>query len=133
MREDYIIEGLRNMTYEDSDGVCHMDSEGLLGSYIDLCGCGNPEEALKFIRLSLSQIDKLKTVWQKEITYENWEKENKEIYFNSGIEYFTYYMLDNYKLTEHGGSVPGWLSEKGKILLHDLNIWYEELQEEMND
>lgn len=134
MNEDYLIEGLRNRTYEDSDGIYYMNAEGLLGTYMDFCGCGIPEEALKFIRSALNQVNRLKeVVLEDKLTYKEWEQENKEIYFNAGIEYFTYYMLDNYGLIEHGGSVPGWLSEKGKILLHDLNIWYRKLEEEIND
>jgi hypothetical protein len=33
-------------------------------------------------------------------------------------------VIDNKEFTEHGGSVPGWLSKTGKSLLHELNDIY---------
>lgn len=42
--------------------------------------------------------------------------------------YFFFYWASDRQLTEHGGAVPGWLTEKGKTLLADLKEAFEELR-----
>lgn len=85
------------------------------------CGCGHPESALQYMRDVMSHINRLKEeVWENKITYEQWNQGGKKIFSNDGAEYFAYYILDNLELTEHGGLVPGWLSEKGLEVLEEL-------------
>lgn len=43
-----------------------------------------------------------------------------------GLAYSYFYMLDAAELIEHGGSVPGWLSDSGQSLLADLKLIGEE-------
>lgn len=78
------------------------------------CGCGLPEYTYKFIFNGLKHIKKLGDCG---CNYKLWEQEGKEIFHTSGIKYFFYYVLDNIGLTEHGSSVPGWLTVEGEILL----------------
>ena len=38
-------------------------------------------------------------------------------------------LLDEKGLTEHGSCIPGWLTEKGKHLLDDLNEYFNKNKE----
>lgn len=82
------------------------------------CGCGFPEESQKFIRDVLQHIDHLsnglKTIEEGLSFFDN----------HIGLAYTMYYIFDKYELTEHGSSVPGWLTEKGKKVLDQLNELY---------
>ena len=64
-------------------------------------------------------------VWEDKQTYEEWSAAEKRLFGSSGAAYFVYYVLDEKELTEHGTSVPGWLTEKGLTLLQDLNEYLE--------
>jgi len=81
---------------------------------LGLCGCGHPEDAARYLADVLRHIDRLKyEVWEEKLTYDEWMEAGKSLFVNGGAECFTYYFLDNLDLIEHGGSVPGWLTEKG--------------------
>lgn len=50
------------------------------------------------------------------------EREAEQSLFGSdGAAYFMYYWMDKEGLTDHGGSVPGWLSTRGRSVLHELD------------
>ena len=99
--------------YEDIiDFIC----TGILG----FCGCGRPIDALIYIRDVLSLIDEWTGHEFQKITYEEHKEKEKALFNNEGQAYFTWYYLDNLGLTDHGGSVPGWLTPEGEILLSDL-------------
>lgn len=88
-----------------------------------------PDSALNHVRKALQLVYDLKhLVWEKKITYEQWEQRSKEVFFNEEIEYFTWYVLDKKELIEHGSSVPGWLTQKGIELLSDLNELYSNVK-----
>lgn len=104
--------------YTDEDGCYHETlndfiTVGVLGFY----GCGMPEEAMKFVRNGLEYIQ-----WRikSEVPFSEKEKKEKEVFGNQQIAYFFYYWADKERLTEHGGSVPGWLDKKGEQLLEAL-------------
>lgn len=117
----FVDRWLKDGTYVDEDGI-HYDTpeEVLQCKIMGHCMCGYPEESLRFIRNALRAIDRI-----------DWA-ERQEFFgpLDCGLEYTIYYMLDKYKLTEHGTSVPGWLTEKGEELLHDLDILLAEEQED---
>ena len=117
--------------YTFKDDCYYEDAESLIATgVLGFCGCGMPDAALEHVRKALQIVDDLKQlVWEKKITYEQWEERKKEVFANSGQEYFMWYFLDNKELTEHGGSVPGWLTQEGIELLEDLN----ELSAEANE
>jgi hypothetical protein len=104
------------------DGINYNDLESLIISGIfNFCGCGLPEEAIKFIRDVMAHIDRKRPDNQKfEDFYKEWSEEGDKI-APLGALYFTYYVLADKELTEHGGSVPGWLSPKGRETLELLN------------
>ena len=96
--------------YEDEDGVYSKTArEFLLESVLGWCGCGRPDDALLFVRDALWRIDG-----------------HIPLELDTGPAYFVYYVLDEKGLTEHGVGVPGWLTDKGRKLLEDLNEWAEQ-------
>lgn len=108
--------------YYDQNECYYEDAESFIATAIlGFCGCGMPDKALEHVRRALQIVDDIKLVQEKKITYLQWEERKKEVFANEGAEYFMWYFLDNKKLTQHGGSVPGWLTDKGIELLHDLN------------
>lgn len=118
----YIDKFKKENGYYDQNECYYEDAESFISNGIlGFCGCGMPDAALEYVRKALQIVDDLKQlVWKKKITYEQWEERKKEVFVNDGAEYFMWYFLDNKKLTEHGGSVPGWLTKKGIELLADL-------------
>lgn len=110
-------------SFIDPSGSYYESAEDFLQiSTLGFCGCGCPEESLGYVRDVLQHIDNLKQlVWEKKQTYEEWAAEGSKLFSNDGARYFTFYVLDQKELTEHGGSVPGWLTGKGRELLEDLN------------
>lgn len=103
-------------SYAYEDAVSFIAS-GMLG----FCGCGKPEEALTFMRDVMRHIHCLQSddFLSAEEAFEDWVKEGQKI-GSEGALYFAYYVLDDKQLTEHGGSVPGWLTPAGMELLQDL-------------
>lgn len=125
--------------YTDPDGVWHQDANGFILGYIfGFCGCGMPTEAMKYIRDVMQHVENLHvlnnpdelTPDARSALYDKWAEDGKAIFPNQGAEYFAYYVLDAKGLTEHGGSVPGWLTPKGREVLSDIN---EILTMEEND
>lgn len=104
--------------YKDEDDCCYDDAEDFLTTKIlGFCGCGIPMAAAHFVRDALQNVeDKMR------MGYDEGEKLANKIYSNDCVKYFTWYVLHEKGFTEHGGSVPGWLTVKGQELLHDLNV-----------
>lgn len=108
--------------YYDQEGCYYEDAESFIATGIlGFCGCGMPDDAVEYVRKALQLIDDLtQLVYEEKLTIEQWKEREKLIFTDYGAEYFMWYFLDNKKLTEHGVSVPGWLTEKGTELLSDL-------------
>jgi len=92
------------------------------------CGCGRPQDSLLFLKKLLNHMNI--TIRREDYgSYEEYSKASDEnmaildsyFYNDDGLKYTIFYMLDKYGITEHGGSVPGWLESKGDILLEELN------------
>jgi hypothetical protein len=95
--------------------------------YEDLkwCGCGNPEEALGFMRDVMQVMhdrseESHKEPWTSDYERSAWKRGTDKLDAmlpgTLGLTY--YYMLDAHDLTEHGGSVGGsWLTDKGEKVL----------------
>lgn len=87
------------------------------------CGCGKPEDAVKHVHKALQLVsDRTELIiGDGSLSSEEWDKRNTELFGSEGAMYFMWYWLENQELTEHGGSVPGWLTAKGEELLTRLN------------
>lgn len=88
------------------------------------CGCAQPVDAFKFLRDTLFLINELKEeVWNdlSGETYDEWSNKFYHSLLGSkerpGLSCWWLYWIDHIGLTEHGGSVPGWLTTKGKEVL----------------
>lgn len=105
---------------ENAEDLLHV---GLLG----FCGCGQSQENLLYILGGLELINDNCPVRVNDDNFEKWHKE-KDIrvvahFGNINAAYFFYYWTDKKDLTEHGGSVPGWLTDKGKEMLGLFVEW----------
>ncbi len=125
--------------YIDANEVHHSSAEDYLCAQLGFCGCGMPNEALKFTRDALQLIEDLhtlnhrpecdeRTIWEKH--YDDWNAKVAQLLPTNGHEYFVWYFFDAKRLTEHGGSVPGWLTAAGRTMLQDLNAWIENSENE---
>lgn len=116
--------------YKKSDGTYEIDGliydtieDALMMGVFGFCGCGMPLYTLAYIRDELENIERY-TEWVNEnhhITKDipsPMENNNKEE--NLGRSYFIWYWFDKMGYTDHGGSVPGWLTDEGESLLECL-------------
>ena len=120
---NYYLKDIDLNSYDVTEDLQHILFEA-----VDFCGCGMPDYALLYIRKGLLLLEQLKTSWRSEDKkgdYEKWDVDSKEFFGSDGSFYFFYYWCDKEDLSEHGGAVPGWLSEKGEEYLAALNIWHE--------
>lgn len=85
---------------------------------LGFCMCGLPEEALKFIHDLLAWVDHRMNSKAPALQGEEWTKYFRDIDAGydkiladnkDGLKYMLFYFLDDKELTEHGGSVPGWI------------------------
>lgn len=81
---------------------------------IGFCGCGRPEDALGLIHRFLGYYNQE----AEKTTHFDWNRVSAT--HESGLIYFILYQFDRVGLIEHGGSVPGWLTEKGLALREAL-------------
>ena len=99
----------------------------------DCCACGMPEKNLEYILGALELIKDRGPESNKPLGKDTewslwWDQHKKDTIAHHGSEepaYFFYYWADNQKLTEHGGSVPGWLTAKGEEVLKLLKAWLD--------
>lgn len=118
--------------------LCLGSWEDALGDVLGFCGCGRPEDALLYIRNLLRILNEDspdsfgpggREKWNE--WYKNHRARIDTFFHNdSGAEYLAYYVLTDKDLLEHGGSVPGWLTQKGKDFLTDLEAHSAELEAE---
>lgn len=117
--------------FEDGEGGyihegCTSDSaeELIAVGLFKWCGCGQPWTSLAYALAALQNIADLKDrLWEKQITWEQWNANEMALHGDSGRAYFFYYWADGLGLTEHGGSVPGWLTDYGREVLGLLHEW----------
>lgn len=100
------------------------EADALAVGVLGFCGCGIPEETLEWVGGGLQLIVDIKAkVWDDSNPYDYhaWAADVREHFGpERGSEYFFWYWASDRKFTEHGGSVPGWLTELGEQLLADI-------------
>lgn len=130
------LEGVDGMTfdkYKQPDGTW-LDEEGtswdardwLSIKVLDFCGCGHVERNLEFVRdglkliqkrsAYLSSIEKVTDVVMAEL-----KRMEEEVFGTQAAAEFFYQVAAARNLTEHGGSVPGWLDEAGENFIKDVD------------
>jgi hypothetical protein len=92
-------------SFEFDEGYTEVDY--LQSTVFGFCGCGMPERNLRYILSGLEHVFGLSIL----------EKEDKAFPGGEENKYFFFYWADKEGLTEHGSSVPGWLTERGKTVL----------------
>lgn len=120
--------------YVDSDG-CHYENavDFIQIKLFGFCACGRPEDNLVYVRDTLRILmDSAPAERDEKESFEAfWEKYREKVdsHFKSkDAEYFMWYWLDKQGYTEHGGSVPGWLTTEGRELLEDLEEMKNEIE-----
>src|SRR5690242_7981750 len=119
-------------TVEDDYGFDDLASA--MSAILGWCGCGRQEVALEYLAGGLRLIAEISERRELHgVGRDAWYKEYRKRvdgYFNGeGAEYLFYYLCDFHGLIEHGGSVPGWLTDKGKALIK----WIAKLPKEEED
>ncbi len=97
---------------------------------LKFCGCGDVAAALSYLLKILRAFKSMDDFQAGTPAGINmflvaWADLDK-IFNSDGERYFVYYFLDREEYTEHGGSVPGWITDKGKELLMWLERWEKE-------
>lgn len=106
---------------------------------LKFCGCGSPETVLRHLRGAMRALQDQTEAWSTErsaFSFGKWapadqersdgvrwalgggEKDSENEY--GAFYYMTAYLLAAADLTEHGGSVPGWLTDFGREVLARL-------------
>jgi hypothetical protein len=104
----------------------YQDATDLLQTgFFEFCSCGAPEDNLEYVLRGLESIAALQDkVWTKAMTYEQWAAECDKHLGDDKAQYFFFYWADFQELTEHGGAVPGWLTDKGRDVMTMLREWW---------
>jgi hypothetical protein len=117
----YKVDGI----YKKGDSEYEDPVDFIQASILDFCCCGCAEDNLKYVRDVLEYIDWImkqpKGFDKWDGIYAEWIEKGKVLFSNEGAKYFAFYVMHTKGLTEHGGSVPGWLTVEGDELLRDLN------------
>ncbi len=101
--------------YIDKD-ECHTETlcDFLQTSCLGFCGCRMPDTNLAYVKKGLQIINRDLKNWPP---YDEWQKTVMAHFQSQVAADFFFYWTDKEELTEHGGSIPGWLTDKGKELL----------------
>ena len=103
---------------------CHWDNviDYIQIGYLGFCGCGSLEENLEYIMDGLAYIDERPNGKEE---FNEWIERGHKIFGNELSKSFFFYWADKEELSEHGSSIPGWLTDKGKELLAALRKFGE--------
>lgn len=114
----YLVTGITDATGAWSGSMLDYIQCDMLG----MDGSGLPEQNLIYIKKGLELLVERKA---EGCEWTPWYKKCLDLFGNEQSAYFFWYWCDSTELMEVGYSVPGWLSEKGKTLLKDLQIAFE--------
>lgn len=87
---------------------------------LGFCGCGQPEQALRYVRDGMRLLAEDPP---KGVPFHAWwpgHEVRLDAFAPSAARDVLWYLLNDRGLAEHGGSIPGWLTEKGEEVLAAL-------------
>lgn len=112
------VEGTYNWT--DPSGCSWDGRESALASgLLGFCGCGQPDAALRYVLGGLDLIAE-KINWDDPKSLPDHRARERAHFGSDGAAYFFWYWATNEDLAEHGGSVPGWLTQRGEQIRADI-------------
>jgi hypothetical protein len=120
-------EAERPMTANELEELIQADDFGF-------CCCGCPDENLLYILAGMELIADRPV--DLKVSADFWKEKEKRVlalHGSRGAKWLFYYWLDSKELTEHGGSVPGWLTDRGRSVLERLRRWKERYDQESED
>jgi|GEM_PF-3495685 len=130
MKADPFAQYRKDGELADPDGCyCKDELELVHGGLLKFCGCGAPEDAMRFLRDMLAHIaDDRREAMGFDAWYKEWTAKESAIYGPPAARWLFLYLLDTAGLAEHGSSVNScWLTDKGKHILELLRaIEFEE-------
>ena len=97
--------------------------------HLPICGCGCTEEALDLLWWMLEYcVTKYSGLGRESVEYDSVAGQYRQFreYLEGrhvGMAYALWYALSTLDLTEHGGSVPGWLTGKGAAAVRYLRVF----------
>ena len=108
--------------FDEDDGTSEMLQDNIW-SALDLCGCGNHALTLEFISegmriLKITDDDDSDEGWTRK-----WEEQKKFESKYQGGALLLWYFLTNMGFAEHGGSIPGWLTDSGRFMFEKITEW----------
>ncbi len=110
--------------YTDKNGYAWDGQQDFLqGGILGFCCCGIPNQNLKYVGKALRLLSNLSN---QLISYEEFNEQQLSLFGSREGAYFMWYFLSSKDLTEHGGSVPGWLSKEGIELMEDIESLEDE-------
>lgn len=115
----------RNGEYIDEDNV-HFGNETisfLQSKFLGFCNCGIPDHSVEYVVKGLEEVNKISKAGDK---WKEAVEKAEEVLGGEERMYFMWYFLDSKGLTNHGSSVPGWITDRGEQFLE----LYNELEEE---
>lgn len=107
-------------TYDIDHCNYENPTEAIVEGIFSFCGCGYPISVLYALKeemeiIKSEDIDKLK---------------RSDSIIDEGHRHIIWYLLDSRNFTEHGGCVPGWLTDRGEGLLNDITKEIQRYEEE---
>lgn len=123
-----VIKGKRDKEYEESLIKPVMDY--WMFEDLEICGCGYPECTYEVIRNYLQIIHDYGEPTTNIKSIKDGYLTKLHISFDDdmqlGLLQFMAYILDEHEFIKHGSSIVfPWLTDKGRMLLSTLNIWYD--------
>lgn len=114
--------------YIDDDGNHAEDLMSFLqSSILKFCCCGEPQKNLLMIYYLLTDLKE----WHENIILgkDEWDKRQEKLkkYVQDNWSIFLdffYYVMAEKNITEHGGSIPGWVEDEN--LYDTLAVWINE-------
>ncbi len=108
---------------------CEYESDDKLGfiqcGVLEFCLCGRPEDNIAYV---LGGLELIHSSCPEGMNFEVWFSDHQKTelahFGTRESAMFFYYWADKEGWAEHGGSVPGWLTDDGLDLLSGLREWY---------